>query len=205
MYPRRLTDIRNILSCLFLYTVLLSCSDVEDVSQQNSQHSAELLLSVGKTEHLTRQTGDVVQDDGQAFRGLKSLQVIPFATTNGGAVTSTDDPLLSTALGNDANRVSDLFYYYLSCNLMIGVNRVLVYAQAADVAGKTALAQNGKLETTLVNRMSPSDISFSLSQIRNTFDIHSDAQALANYMTAIAKTDGWSTTSDSQLKALYLQ
>ena len=88
---------------------------------------------------------------------------------------------------------------------MIGVNRVLVYAQAADVAGKTALAQNGKLETTLVNRMSPSDISFSLSQIRNTFDIHSDAQALANYMTAIAKTDGWSTTSDSQLKALYLQ
>ena len=205
MYPRRLTDIRNILSCLFLYTVLLSCSDVEDVSQQNSQHSAELLLSVGKTEHLTRQTGDVVQDDGQAFRGLKSLQVIPFATTNGGAVTSTDDPLLSTALGNDANRVSDLFYYYLSCNLMIGVNRVLVYAQAADVADKTALAQNGKLETTLVNRMSPSDISFSLSQIRNTFDIHSDAQALANYMTAIAKTDGWSTTSDSQLKALYLQ
>ena len=205
MYPRRLTDIRNILSCLFLYTVLLSCSDVEDVSQQNSQHSAELLLSVGKTEHLTRQTGDVVQDDGQAFRGLKSLQVIPFATTNGGAVTSTDDPLLSTALGNYANRVSDLFYYYLSCNLMIGVNRVLVYAQAADVDGKTALAQNGKLETTLVNRMSPSDISFSLSQIRNTFDIHSDAQALAKYMTAIAKTDGWSTTSDSQLKALYLQ
>lgn len=200
-----MTVIRNILSCLFLYTVLLSCSDVEDVSQQNSQHSAELLLSVGKTEHLTRQTGDVVQDDGQAFRGLKSLQVIPFATTNGGAVTSTDDPLLSTALGNDANRVSDLFYYYLSCNLMIGVNRVLVYAQAADVAGKTALAQNGKLETTLVNRMSPSDISFSLSQIRNTFDIHSDAQALANYMTAIAKTDGWSTTSDSHLKALYLQ
>ena len=205
MYPRRLTDIRNILSCLFLYTVLLSCSDVEDVSQQNSQHSAELLLSVGKTEHLTRQTGDVVQDDGQAFRGLKSLQVIPFATTNGGAVTSTDDPLLSTALGNDANRVSDLFYYYLSCNLMIGVNRVLVYAQAADVAGKTALAQNGKLETTLVNRMSPSDISFSLSQIRNTFDIHSDAQALADYMTYIANTPGWSTTSDSQLKALYLQ
>lgn len=200
-----MTVIRNILSCLFLYTVLLSCTDVEDVSQQNSQHSAELLLSVGKTEHLTRQTVDVVQDDGQAFRRLKSLQVIPFATTNGGAVTSTDDPLLSTALGNDANRVSDLFYYYLSCNLMIGVNRVLVYAQAAEVTGKTAPAQNGKLETTLVNRMSPSDISFSLSQIRNTFDIHSDAQALADYMTAIAKTDGWSTTSDSQLKALYLQ
>lgn len=205
MYPRRLTDIRNILSCLFLYTVLLSCSDVEDVSQQNSQHSAELLLSVGKTEHLTRQTGDVVQDDGQAFRGLKSLQVIPFATTNGGAVTSTDDPLLSTTLGNYANRVSDLFYYYLSCNLMIGVNRVLVYAQAADVDGKTALAQNGKLETTLVNRMSPSDISFNLSQICKDTNIGEEAQALAKYMTAIAKTDGWSTTSDSRLKALYLQ
>ncbi len=206
MYPRRLTDIRNILSCLFLYTVLLSCSDVEDVSQQNSQHSAELLLSVGKTEHLTRQTGDVVQDDGQAFRGLKSLQVIPFATTNGGAVTSTDDPLLSTALGNYANRVSDLFYYYLSCNLMIGVNRVLVYAQAADVDGKTALAQNGKLETTLDNeRMLPADVSFSLLQIRNTTAVHEDAQALADYMTYIANTPGWSTTTNPALKALYLQ
>ena len=200
-----MTVIRNILSCLFLYTVLLSCTDVEDVSSENSQQSAELLLSVGRTEHLTRQTGDVIQDDGQVFRGLKNLRVIPFATNGRDAVTASDAPLLSTVSGNDANRVSEHYYYYLPCNLMQGVNRVLIYAQAAEVTGKTAPAQNGKLETTLVNRMSPSDISFSLSQIRNTFDIHSDAQALADYMTTIAKTDGWSTTSNNQLKHLYLQ
>ena len=101
-----MTVIRNILSCLFLYTVLLSCTDVEDVSSQNSQQSAELLLSVGRTEHLTRQTGDVIQDDGQVFRGLKNLRVIPFATNGRDAVTASDAPLLSTVSGNDANRVS---------------------------------------------------------------------------------------------------
>ena len=201
-----MTVIRSILSCLFLYTVLLSCTDVEDVSSQNSQQSAELLLSVGRTEHLTRQTGDVIQDDGQVFRGLKNLRVIPFATNGRDAVTASDAPLLSTVSGNDANRVSEHYYYYLPCNLMQGVNRVLIYAQAAEVTGKTAPAQNGKLETTLDNeRMLPADVSFSLLQIRNTTAVHEDAQALADYMTSIANTPGWSTTTNPALKALYLQ
>ena len=197
-----MTVIRNILSCLFLYTVLLSCTDVEDVSSQNSQQSAELLLSVGKTEHLTRQTGDVIQDDGQVFRGLKNLRVIPFTTNGRDAVTASDAPLLSTVSGNDANRVSEHYYYYLPCNLMQGVNRVLIYAQAAEVTGKTAPAQNGKLETTLVNRMSPSDIAFSLSQIRNTFDIHSDAQALAPVAVPRARPGSVDTRKASKAAAI---
>ena len=199
-----MTDIRNIISCLLLYMVLLSCTAGDDVSQQYGQQSTELLLSVGKTESLTRQASDVIQDEGQAFRGLKGLLAIPFAT-DGNAVTTSDIPLLTTTSGSDVNRVNQLFYYYMPCNLMQGTNRMLVYGQADDVTGKTASAQNGKLETTLNNRLSPADISFSLSSIRNTYDIHSDAQALATYMTKIANTTGWSTSSNSQLRALYLQ
>ena len=199
-----MTDIRNIISCLLLYMVLLSCTAGDDVSQQYGQQSTELLLSVGKTESLTRQASDVIQDEGQAFRGLKGLLAIPFAT-DGNAVTTSDIPLLTTTSGSDVNRVNQLFYYYMPCNLMQGTNRMLVYGQAADVTGKTSPAQNGKLETTLNNRLSPADISFSLSSIRNTYDIHSDAQALATYMTKIANTTGWSTSSNSQLRALYLQ
>ena len=199
-----MTDIRNIISCLLLYMVLLSCTAGDDVSQQYGQQSTELLLSVGKTESLTRQASDVIQDEGQAFRGLKGLLAIPFAT-DGNAVTTSDIPLLTTTSGSDVNRVNQLFYYYMPCTLMQGTNRMLVYGQAADVTGKTASAQNGKLETTLTGRMSPADISFSLSSIRNTFDIHSDAQALATYMTNIANTTGWSTSTNSQLRALYLQ
>ena len=88
---------------------------------------------------------------------------------------------------------------------MQGTNRMLVYGQADDVTGKTSPAQNGKLETTLNNRMSPADISFSLSSIRNTYDIHSDAQALADYLTTIANTPGWSNSTNGALKALYHQ
>ena len=194
-----MTDIRNIISCLLLYMVLLSCTAGDDVSQQYGQQSTELLLSVGKTESLTRQASDVIQDEGQAFRGLKGLLAIPFAT-DGNAVTTSDIPLLTTTSGSDVNRVNQLFYYYMPCTLMQGTNRMLVYGQAADVTGKTSPAQNGKLETTLNNR-----ISFSLSSIRNNVDIHSDAQALADYLTNIANTTGWSTSTNSQLRALYLQ
>lgn len=199
-----MTDIRNIISCSLLYMVLLSCTAGDDVSQQYGQQSTELLLSVGKTENLTRQASDVIQDEGQNFRGLKGLLAIPFAT-DGSAVTTSDVPLLSTTAGTDVNRVNQLCYYYMPCTLMQGTNRMLVYGQAADITGKTTAAQNGKLETTLTNHLLPADISFNLSSIRNTFDIHSDAQALATYMTDIANTTGWSTSSNSQLRALYLQ
>lgn len=182
---------------------LFSCTTGDDVPQESGEATG-LLLSVGKTEHLTRQSSDVVQGEGQSFRGLKGLLAIPFST-GGGAITTSDVPLLSDASGNEGYRVTGQYYYYLPCSFMSGTNRMLVYGQAADITGKEGLAQNGKLETTLDGRMSPADISFSLKQIRNTFDIHAEAQALASYMTSIADTPGWSTTDNSQLRALYLQ
>lgn len=186
--------------------MLLSCSTGDDISQETGyQEGVDLLLSVGNTEHLTRQAGDVIQAEGQAFRGIKGLLVIPFNTTGAGAVTAADVPLISTVSGNNDNKVANKYYYYFNhCSLMRGVNRVLVYGQAADITNKEASNLNGKLETTLVDRMLPSDITFNLKSIRETTDIHTDAQALANYMTDIANTTGWSTTTDGTLKALYL-
>ena len=183
---------------------LFSCTTGNDVPQESSKETTGLLLSVGKTEHLTRQSGDVVQNEGQSFRGLKRLLAIPFSTSEG-AVTTSDTPLLSNASANEGYRVTGQYYYYLPCNLMSGTNRMLVYGQAANITGKTEPAQNGKLETTLVDHKSPADISFSLKQIRSIFDVHEDAQALADYLTSIANTPGWSTTTNSQLKALYSQ
>ncbi len=185
--------------------MLLSCSTGDDISQETGyQEGVDLLLSVGNTEHLTRQASDVIQAEGQAFRGIKGLLVIPFNTTGAGAVTAADVPLISTVSGNNDNKVANKYYYYFNhCSLMRGVNRVLVYGQAADITNKEASNLNGKLETTLVDRMLPSDITFSLKSIRETNDVE-DAQDLADYMTAIANTTGWSTTDDAQLKSLYL-
>lgn len=186
--------------------MLLSCSTADDMSQNvGSQETLDLLLSIGKTEKLTRQASDVIQAEGQTFRGIKGLLVIPFKTTGAGAVTAADLPMISTVSGNNDNKVANKYYYYFNhCSLMRGVNRVLVYGQAADITNKETPNLNGKLETTLVDRMLPSDITFNLKSIRETTTADSKALALANYMTAIANTTGWSTTTDGTLKALYL-
>ena len=198
-------NVRNILIYIMSCTVLLSCSTADDMSQnEGTPEALDLLLSIGKTERLTRQYSDVIQE-GQAFRGLKSLLVIPFTTTGAEQVTANDVPLISTVSGDNTNKVDNKSYYYFNhCYLMRGTNRVLVYGESADIEGKTTPNLNGKLETTLVDRMLPSDITFNLASIRTTTVVHDDAQALASYMTAIANTDGWSTTDNAQLKGLYL-
>lgn len=202
-----MTYIRNILYVLLLCLIFISCSTGDDVFLQDSPQTTDLLLSVGNTEYLTRQASDIIQSEGEPFRGLNGLLAIPFRTSNGGLVTVSDIPLISTALGDNGNRVNEGYFYYLRCDLMQGTNRVLVYGQAkkSEDEEKATDSQNGKLETTLVGRMLPANIFFNLSQICKDTNIGEEAQALADYMTAIAKTDGWSTTSDSQLKALYLQ
>jgi len=144
----------------------------------------------------------VVQADGN-FRGLQNLLVIPFKTENARAVTGTDIPWLSNSVGSSADRVTGKYYYYMEdCSLLPGTNRVLAYGRATAVTGDAA---NGKLETTLTdNRMLLSDVTFSLQPIRNEVAAHYDASALAEYMTNIAKTLGWSSSTDSQMKGLYL-
>lgn len=187
-----------------LCAMFLSCAEGEDMLGAGEQKQLDLVLSIGNMGNTTRQGLDVIQDLGQNFRGLKSLLVIPFSTNNA-LVTAVDPPLISTVEGADINRVNGQYYYYLDkFTFSRGTNHVLVYGQAADISGKEASVQNGKLETALSGRMSPADIEFSLQSIRNTYDVHADAQALAGYMTAIANTTGWNSTTDASLKALYL-
>ena len=171
---------------------------------QGEAQRYDLAFSV-KRQNATRMANDVVQADN-TFRGLKSLTVIPFKTEEAAPVSVSNYPMLSIATGTEANRVTGQDYYYIGrCQLTQGTNRVLVYGQAQPLSGKTAPAQNGVLETSVgTTDIVPADISFSLTSIRNTTDVHTDAQALANYLTAIANTDGWSTTGDAALKALYL-
>lgn len=199
-------DVRNTFFCLMLCAMMLSCTAVDDVpGVDNSEQEPNLVLSIGKTKTLTRQGLDVIQDENQSFRGLQGLLVIPFATDDDTPVASGDMPLISVVSGNQTNKVDGRYYYYMDkCNLTRGTNRVLVYGQAATISGKESADQNGQLNTTLSGRMLTADITFSLQSIRDIYDVDAGAQALANYMTAIANTTGWSTTENAQLKGLYL-
>ena len=196
--------VRNILSYSILCTILLSCTGREDVSDVMDGKGMDLVFSVGTMTESTRQSLDVIQAAGQPFRGLQTLTILPFRTS--GAVSSENSPLLLPATGTEsANRVAGQYYYYVGdCAMMKGTNRILAYAQAAPVEGKESPLQNGKVETTLAKRMSPADITFSLSPICESTDANQAALDLAAYLTAIANTPGWSTTDDGAMKALYV-
>lgn len=198
-------NVRNIFFCVVLYAVVLSCTAVDDVSDGiGSQEQLNLVLSIGNTKTVTRQGLDVIQETGQPFRGLQHLVVLPF-TTNGNAVTVDDTPQIPTTTGGEPEKVDNKNYYYWDrCQMMRGTDRVLVWGQASEISGKESYVQNGKLTTTLTGRMYLKDITFSLKSIRDIYDPAQDAKDLAEYMTTIANTDGWSTTDNEQLKTLYL-
>ena len=200
-----MVNVRNIFFYLMPCTMMLSCTAIDDVSDvAHSELEPNLILSIGKAKTMTRQGLDVIQDEGQEFRGLQSLTVIPF-TTNGNAVTVDDTPQILGTTGSETERVTNKNYYYWDqCKMMRGTDRVLAWGLSNQVSRTSALIENGKLTTTLNGRMYLKDITFSLKSIRETNDVEQDAQNLANYMTAIANTPGWSTTDDEQLKSLYL-
>lgn len=200
-----MVNVRNIFFYLMPCTMMLSCTAVDDVSDvAHSELEPNLILSIGKAKTMTRQGLDVIQDEGQEFRGLQSLTVIPF-TTNGNAVTVDDTPQILGTTGSETERVTNKNYYYWDqCKMMRGTDRVLAWGLSNQVIRTSPLIENGKLTTTLNGRMYLKDITFSLKSIRETNDVEQDAQNLANYMTAIANTPGWSTTDDEQLKSLYL-
>lgn len=184
--------------------MMASCSEGDDMVNETVPQQCDILFSVGKSAGM-RMASDVVT--ATTSRDLQKLLVIPFQTEGAADVVGTDVPLISTAETSDFTKVETGSTHYYSANsqLMKGTNRVLAYGQAAKVSGKESEAQNGTLETTLVSRMMPSDITFNLKSICGTTTANDDAQALADYLTAIANTEEWSMTSNVSLKTLYRQ
>jgi len=191
---------------LLLNAVLISCSKWDDVIITPPKQY-DLAFSVGHQNGM-RMANEVVQTEGQEFRGIQSLCVIPFYTDNANPVTASDFPLISIATGTEANRVDNKTFYYIGlCSLKETTNRVLVYGQAAPYSDNPAV--NGQLNTEVGTCIVPNDISFSLEPICEEDDPEDDkfepAQDLADYLTTIANTTGWSTTDNSRLKELYLK
>ena len=187
--------------CLCL--MMSSCTDELVLEDNPTNQQYDLVFSVGRQAGM-RMASDVVQAEDEAFRGLQGVLVIPFMTEGNVDVTTTDEPLIGSSSGTQNDKVAGRNYYYIeNCPLSRGTNHVLAYGQAATLTNKTAPSLNGKLETTLVNRIVPSDITFSLTSIRDNYDAPEGALALAYYLSEIARTPEWSTTTN-ELKDLYL-
>ena len=199
----------HILTLMLAVLLLTGCNQLDDTGVANNtpvEVSLCLSRSSGQQKNTTRQSNTVVQEE--EVRGIQDIRIIPFAVNS--KVTKDDKPKFASIGGlptyydkipNNATIPSSRFYYYENCSFMSGVSAFLVYGKA-QVSGNDA--ENGALVAEFPADQSPENIKFSPKQICTTTAIHEDAQAIANYLTDIANTEGWATTSDSHLQAYYL-
>lgn len=203
------TAIRHITYNLLL-GMMMSCSTADDVSLQFSEATkpeakqVDLLVSIGDGVLKNQQAATRSNSE---FKGLEMMVAIPYST-NGANVTASDDPLIDLVGADEDNLAKEYevekynTYYVNSCHLMTGTDRMLVYGKAR--AASDDLKINGQLSALPTIRKKTADILFSLTSMRESTEAHADARALANYMTQIANTTGWSTTDDPTLKSYYL-
>lgn len=198
--------IRNILFSMLLGMMIVSCSTSDDMSdeqgmEQPTAKQVDLLMSIGDRAMKPRQTSANTHR-AATFQGMEQLVAIPFHT-DGATVSTTDQPLIDVVgATEETNRVVAHNNYYVDhCHLMTGTDRMLVYGKSKPSSND--LSVNGKLSDLPTKRTKTENITFSLSSIQSSTTPHADATALADYMTAIAKSTGWSTTEDVTLKSFY--
>ena len=201
---------RHIQYYLLLSMMMISCSTSDDMAEQINETTAseakqvDLLVSMGSKASKQAST---LTHRAPTFTEMDLLVAIPYRT-NGTNVTANDAPLIDLVGADEDNLAKEYetakynTYYVNSCHLMTGTDRMLVYGKAKPVSNN--LKVNGQLSVLPTIRKKTADILFSLTSIRKSTEADADAQALANYMTAIANTTGWSTTTDATLKSYYL-
>ena len=185
---------------------MVSCSTGDGMSdeqgmEQPTAKQVDLLMSIGDRAMKPRQISANTHR-AATFQGMDLLVAIPFRT-DGAAVSTTDQPLIDVVgATEETNRVVAHNNYYVDhCHLMTGTDRMLVYGKSKPSSND--LSVNGKLSDLPTKRTKTENITFSLSSIQSSTTPHADATALADYMTAIAKSTGWSTTEDVTLKSFY--
>lgn len=207
--------------------VLMSCTDQDEMTDVNGSLTPvdiSLAFSVPDMHegviNTTRMADSVVQISPSHYRGLKDVRIIPFKTD--GTITKNDNPYVFDATdGNESGRVEgkpneltpqSAFYYYPGCTFWPETASMLFYAKAAnsvkvngaDIPASNKAYYGSTLITAGTDGRIPSKIKFTPEKINPSASVDDRAQALASYLTAVAKTPGWASTNDAKLKALYL-
>ena len=211
------TTMRHIVYYLLLGMMITSCSMIDDDMPEQFNETTpsvskqvDLLVSIGSGA-LKPSLAPALTHRAPTFSAMDQLVAIPFHT-EGADVTANDEPLIDL-VGLDEDDMTKEYdaekyntYYVNTCYLMTGTNRMLVYGKAKPAHDDESYDPkvHGQLSDLPTTRKKTADIQFSLTSIRESTEAHADATALANYMTTIANTTGWSTTDDTTLKSYYL-
>ena len=196
----------SLISVILLMTGCATDDELPQVSETDATVVADIAFTVSKEARpTTRMSSAVVQEEGQAYRGIEMRHIVPFNIASAEKVTTSDMPKAFQVFGDGEKLVdSRAYYYYDNCTLMSGVNAFLCYGCAPQASGDKHI--NGSLVETFPADMAPKDIRFSLEAITN--NVHPTATALANYMTAIANAEGndvkWKDAPNATLGVMYL-
>lgn len=191
-------------SLILVILMMTGCIDdkLPSASETDATVVAGIAFTVSKEARpTTRVSAAVVQEEGQAYRGIEMQHIVPFAIATGNKVTAGDMPKVFQVYGNGEKPVAArAYYYYDNCTLMTGVNAFLCYGRAPQASSNKHV--NGSLVETFPADMAPKNIRFSLESIAT--DVHATANALATYMTNIANAEGWKNTTNTTLMVMYL-
>ena len=158
----------------------------------------------------TRMADPVVQTSGQYYRGLQDIQIVPLVNQEISlkGVLIGDESARISSLKPNADNLNEAFYYFDDCTFSVGTNSVLFYARAkVPEINDEKLSKHvyGSTKAVFPSDYNTSKISFSPEPIIPAgASLDDKAEALAAYLTSIATTEGWSATTDSKLRALYL-
>ena len=197
----------NLVLAILLVTGCAADDELSQTSGTDATVVADIAFTVSKEARpTTRMSAAVVQEEGQAYRGIEMRHIVPFAIASGEKVTASDMPKAFQVYGNGEKPVaSRAYYYYDNCSLMSGVNAFLCYGRAPQVSSDKHA--NGSIVETFPIDMTTKDVRFSLESI-STNTIHPTANALANYMTAIANAEAnnvaWKDATNATLGVMYL-
>ena len=205
-------NIKRYARAWLVLVILMMTGCADDKLPQESETDATVVADLAFTvseeaRPMTRMSAAVVQNTGQAYRGIEMCRIVPFAIASASKVSDSDMPkaFQVQVYGNKEKPVdARAYYYYDNCVLMSGVNAFLCYGRAPRASTDKHI--NGSLVETFPIDMAPSNIRFSLETVAT--GVHPTATALANYMTAIANAKGndvaWKDAPNATLGVMYL-
>lgn len=158
----------------------------------NGRVAVDLALCVsnaqGNASATTRMAADIVNQT--TFSGIQDIRLIPLNASrevNGDMLTGLER--VPTTRHYFSDRVTEL---------NIGTTRFLCYAQSQSEAGQMTATFPSS-----VSNVDLDDISFSPVPIVTSSSGYSQAEAMATYLTSIAKAEGWSDETGGKLKQYY--
>jgi hypothetical protein len=173
---------------------LTSCSSNEEVADVNPTFDGngvktDFAFNISKTSQATtRMSGTNTQQDGGNFLGMSNMYLFPFDGVPG-TVTEPNNPYyyLGDLTGISAAQSSKVY----SLTFPVGTDNFLFYGTATKTGTNFEQGKLNSSFSSLPTGYQISDISFSLEPISASL---TDADKIAAYLTAIAKTTDWAGT-----------